>query len=408
MKQIPGGVTAPKGFRAWGVHCGVKSKKADKKDLALILSDQECAAAAVYTMNRVKAAPLYVTMEHLEDGTAWGVAANSGNANACCPMSHEYAEEMARLAARATGRAPADFVVASTGVIGQTLNIAAIRAGMPAAAAGLTAGPEGSDAAARAIMTTDTVKKELALACSIGGRTVTLGAIAKGSGMIHPNMCTMLSFITTDICISKELLQRALSEDIKGTYNMISVDGDTSTNDSVLLLANGQAGNAEITDEADEGYALFCKALNMVNETFSKAIAGDGEGCTALFEVKVVGAKTLEDARILSKSIITSSLTKAAIFGHDANWGRIICAMGYSGGEFDPETVDLFFESKAGKLQIVKNGVATDYSEEEATKILSEPVVTAIADVKMGECEATAWGCDLTYDYVRINGDYRS
>ena len=218
----------------------------------------------------------------------------------------------------------------------------------------------------------------------------------------------MLSFITTDICISKELLQRALSEDIKGTYNMISVDGDTSTNDSVLLLANGQAGNAEITDEADEGYALFCKALNMVNETFSKAIAGDGEGCTALFEVKVVGAKTLEDARILSKSIITSSLTKAAIFGHDANWGRIICAMGYSGGEFDPETVDLFFESKAGKLQIVKNGVATDYSEEEATKILSEPVVTAIADVKMGECEATAWGCDLTYDYVRINGDYRS
>ena len=257
-------------------------------------------------------------------------------------------------------------------------------------------------------MTTDTTKKEVAVQFELDGTTVTIGGMCKGSGMIHPNMCTMLSFITTDICISKELLQRALSEDIKGTYNMISVDGDTSTNDSVLLLANGQAGNAEITDEADEGYALFCKALNMVNETFSKAIAGDGEGCTALFEVKVVGAKTLEDARILSKSIITSSLTKAAIFGHDANWGRIICAMGYSGGEFDPETVDLFFESKAGKLQIVKNGVATDYSEEEATKILSEPVVTAIADVKMGECEATAWGCDLTYDYVRINGDYRS
>ena len=226
--------------------------------------------------------------------------------------------------------------------------------------------------------------------------------------MIHPNMCTMLSFITTDICISKELLQRALSEDIKGTYNMISVDGDTSTNDSVLLLANGQAGNAEITDEADEGYALFCKALNMVNETFSKAIAGDGEGCTALFEVKVVGAKTLEDARILSKSIITSSLTKAAIFGHDANWGRILCAMGYSGAQFDPERVDLYFESAAGSMQIIKDGVAVDYSEEQATVVLSQPEVTAVADVKMGTATATAWGCDLTFDYVKINADYRS
>ena len=407
MKQIPGGVTAPKGFRAWGVHCGVKSKKADKKDLTLILSDQECAAAAVYTMNRVKAAPLYVTMEHLEDGTAWGVAANSGNANACCPMSHEYAEEMARLAARATGRAPADFVVASTGVIGQTLNIAAIRAGMPEAAAGLTAGPEGSDAAARAIMTTDTVKKELALACSIGGRTVTLGAIAKGSGMIHPNMCTMLSFVTTDAAISKELLQEALSEDIKDTYNMISVDGDTSTNDTVLLLANGLAGNPEIT-EKNEDYKAFCEALNYINETLAKKMAGDGEGCTALFEVKIKGAQTKEQAKILAKSVITSSLTKAAIFGHDANWGRILCAMGYSGAEFDPEQVDLYFESAAGSMQIIKDGVAVDYSEEQATKILSEPEVTAIADIKMGTEEAAAWGCDLTFDYVKINADYRS
>lgn len=277
MKQIPGGVTAPKGFRAWGVHCGVKSKKADKKDLALILSDQECAAAAVYTMNRVKAAPLYVTMEHLEDGTAWGVAANSGNANACCPMSHEYAEEMARLAARATGRAPADFVVASTGVIGQTLNIAAIRAGMPAAAAGLTAGPEGSDAAARAIMTTDTVKKELALACSIGGRTVTLGAIAKGSGMIHPNMGTMLCFVTTDCAITREMLSEALREVVPRTFNRVTVDGDTSTNDMCAVLANGMAGNPLI-EWKDDGYTVFLKALRQLCQELARAIAGDGEG----------------------------------------------------------------------------------------------------------------------------------
>lgn len=273
MKQIPGGVTAPKGFRAWGVHCGVKSKKADKKDLALILSDQECAAAAVYTMNRVKAAPLYVTMEHLEDGTAWGVAANSGNANACCPMSHEYAEEMARLAARATGRAPADFVVASTGVIGQTLNIAAIRAGMPAAA-GLTAGPEGSDAAARAIMTTDTVKKELALACSIGGRTVTLGAIAKGSGMIHPNMGTMLCFVTTDCAITREMLSEALREVVPRTFNRVTVDGDTSTNDMCAVLANGMAGNPLI-EWKDDGYTVFLKALRQLCQELARAIAGD-------------------------------------------------------------------------------------------------------------------------------------
>ena len=311
MKQIPGGVTAPKGFRAWGVHCGVKSKKADKKDLTLILSDQECAAAAVYTMNRVKAAPLYVTMEHLEDGTAWGVAANSGNANACCPMSHEYAEEMARLAARATGRAPADFVVASTGVIGQTLNIAAIRAGMPEAAAGLTAGPEGSDAAARAIMTTDTVKKELALACSIGGRTVTLGAIAKGSGMIHPNMGTMLCFVTTDCAITREMLEDALREVVARTFNRVTVDGDTSTNDMCAVLANGMAGNPLI-EWKDDGYTVFLKALRQLCQELARAIAGDGEGASRLITCAVREARSEESAERLAKAVVGSPLVKAA------------------------------------------------------------------------------------------------
>ena len=266
---------------------------------------------------------------------------------------------------------------------------------------------ESGTEAAKSIMTTDTRKKEVAVQFEIGGKTVTVGGMCKGSGMIHPNMCTMLSFVTTDIAISRELLQEALSADVKDTYNMISVDGDTSTNDTCLGLANGMAGNAEIT-EKNADYEEFCKALNYVNETLAKKMAGDGEGCTALFEVKVIGAESKEQAVTLSKSIITSSLTKAAIFGHDANWGRILCAMGYSGAQFDPEKVDLFFESAAGSMQIIKDGVALDYSEEEATKILSEPEVTAIADVKMGDASATAWGCDLTFDYVKINADYRS
>ena len=261
--------------------------------------------------------------------------------------------------------------------------------------------------ASKAIMTTDTKNKQVAVQIDMNGTTVTIGGMCKGSGMIHPNMCTMLSFVTTDAAISKELLQEALSEDIKDTYNMISVDGDTSTNDTVLLLANGLAGNKEIT-EKNEDYALFCEALNYINETLAKKMAGDGEGCTALFEVKIVGAETKDQAKVLAKSVITSSLTKAAIFGHDANWGRILCAMGYSGAQFDPEKVDLFFESAAGHMQIIKDGVAVDYSEEEATKILSEPEVTAIADIKMGDAQATAWGCDLTFDYVKINADYRS
>ena len=406
MKQIPGGVTAPKGFRAWGVHCGVKSKKADKKDLALILSDQECAAAAVYTMNRVKAAPLYVTMEHLEDGTAWGVAANSGNANACCPMSHEYAEEMARLAARATGRAPADFVVASTGVIGQTLNIAAIRAGMPAAA-GLTAGPEGSDAAARAIMTTDTVKKELALACSIGGRTVTLGAIAKGSGMIHPNMGTMLCFVTTDCAITREMLSEALREVVPRTFNRVTVDGDTSTNDMCAVLANGMAGNPLI-EWKDDGYTVFLKALRQLCQELARAIAGDGEGASRLITCAVREARSEESAERLAKAVVGSPLVKAAMFGADANWGRVLCAMGYSKAPFRPEYVDISFSSAVGAVAVCRGGMGLDFDEEAARSILSQDEVVIDVHLHEGKHEATCWGCDLTYEYVKINGDYRT
>ena len=297
--------------------------------------------------------------------------------------------------------------MASTGVIGMQLPMERIEAGIRAMAPELGDSLESGTEASKAIMTTDTKNKEVAVKVVLGGVPVTIGGMCKGSGMIHPNMCTMLSFVTTDAAISKELLQEALSEDIKDTYNMISVDGDTSTNDTVLLLANGLAGNPEIT-EKNEDYKAFCEALNYINETLAKKMAGDGEGCTALFEVKIKGAQTKEQAKILAKSVITSSLTKAAIFGHDANWGRILCAMGYSGAEFDPEQVDLYFESAAGSMQIIKDGVAVDYSEEQATKILSEPEVTAIADIKMGTEEAAAWGCDLTFDYVKINADYRS
>ena len=318
-----------------------------------------------------------------------------------------YCAQTAKAAAETLGVAEDGVLVASTGVIGMQLPIDKIAAGVKAMAPLLGDSLEKGTEASKAIMTTDTKNKQVAVQIDMNGTTVTIGGMCKGSGMIHPNMCTMLSFVTTDAAISKELLQEALSEDIKDTYNMISVDGDTSTNDTVLLLANGLAGNKEIT-EKNEDYALFCEALNYINETLAKKMAGDGEGCTALFEVKIVGAETKDQAKVLAKSVITSSLTKAAIFGHDANWGRILCAMGYSGAQFDPEKVDLFFESAAGHMQIIKDGVAVDYSEEEATKILSEPEVTAIADIKMGDAQATAWGCDLTFDYVKINADYRS
>ena len=404
---IEGGVTAAKGFQTASTAAGIKYR--DRKDMALVYSETPCRAAGTFTTNVVKAAPVKWDQEIVAHSDyAQAVVVNAGIANACTGAEgYGYCRATAEAAAEALN-IPADAVlVASTGVIGMQLPMEKLEAGIHTMAPMLDGSLESGTAAAQAIMTTDTKKKEAAVQFEIGGKVVTVGGMCKGSGMIHPNMCTMLGFVTTDIAISKELLTEALREDVKDTYNMISVDGDTSTNDTVLLLANGMAGNAEIT-EKDEDYRTFCRALNLVNETLAKKMAGDGEGCTALFEVKVVGAESKDQAVTLSKSVITSSLTKAAIFGHDANWGRILCAMGYSGAQFDPEKVDLYFESAAGRLQIIKDGVATDYSEEEATKILSEPEVTAVADIKMGTASATAWGCDLTFDYVKINADYRS
>ena len=407
MKQTDGGVTAAKGFKAASAAAGIKYK--DRKDMAMIYSEAPCKAAGTFTTNIVKAAPVKWDKDVVTNSPyAQAVVINAGIANACTGEEGLlYCKETAKAAAESLSIPVNSVLVASTGVIGKQLPMDRITAGVKALVPALDGSLESGTGAAMAIMTTDTVKKEAAVQFEMGGKTITMGGMCKGSGMIHPDMCTMLSFVTTDAAISKELLQEALRQDIKDTYNMISVDGDTSTNDTVLLLANGMAGNEEITSK-NEDYKAFCKALNFVNETLAKKMAGDGEGCTALFEVKIIGAETKEQAVTLSKSVITSSLTKAAIFGHDANWGRILCAMGYSGAMFDPEQVDLYFESAAGKLKIIENGVALPYSEEEATKILSEPEVTAIADVKMGEAAATAWGCDLTFDYVKINADYRS
>lgn len=407
IKKTEGGVTAAKGFLAASCAAGIKYQ--ERQDMAMIYSELPCKSAGTFTTNVVKAAPVKWDRKQVESGeAAQAVVVNAGIANACTgEEGMEYCRRTAAAAGAALGIAPGAVLVASTGVIGKQLPMDRIEAGVKMLAKDLGSGLDKGEAASRAIMTTDTKNKQVAVQVELGGALVTVGGMCKGSGMIHPNMCTMLSFVTTDAAISKELLVEALREDIKDTYNMISVDGDTSTNDTVLLLANGMAQNPEIR-EKNQDYELFCKALNTVNEALAKKMAGDGEGCTALFEVKVVGAETKEQAVTLSKSIITSNLTKAAIFGHDANWGRILCAMGYSGALFDPERVDLFFESSAGRLQIIENGVALPYSEEEATKILSEPEVTAIADVKMGEASATAWGCDLTFDYVKINADYRS
>ena len=406
LNQISGGVCAAKGFTAAGVHCGVKAGSSpDKNDLALILSEKECAAAATYTMNRVKAAPLYVTMDHLENGVAWGVVANSGNANACCPQSHENAEAMSASAAAATGREPGDFVVASTGVIGQTINISAIQAGLPQAAAALSA--DGSDAAAHAIMTTDTVKKELALACSIGGRTVTLGAIAKGSGMIHPNMGTMLCFVTTDCAITREMLSEALREVVPRTFNRVTVDGDTSTNDMCAVLANGMAGNPLI-EWKDDGYTVFLKALRQLCQELARAIAGDGEGASRLITCAVREARSEESAERLAKAVVGSPLVKAAMFGADANWGRVLCAMGYSKAPFRPEYVDISFSSAVGAVAVCRGGMGLDFDEEAARSILSQDEVVIDVHLHEGEHEATCWGCDLTYEYVKINGDYRT
>ncbi|VYT23974.1 Arginine biosynthesis bifunctional protein ArgJ [uncultured Blautia sp.] len=407
MKEIKGGVTAAKGFQAASAAAEIKYK--GRTDMAMIFSSVPCKAAGTFTTNIVKAAPVKWDQKVVyEQPYAQAVICNSGIANACTgEEGYGYCKETADAAAEILNISPDSVLVASTGVIGMQVPIEKIKNGIkmmiPALSGEIFAGTD----AAKAIMTTDTVHKEVAVEIEIGGKAVTIGGMCKGSGMIHPNMCTMLGFVTTDISISKELLLEALKEDVKDTYNMISVDGDTSTNDTVLLLANGMAGNEEIT-EKNADYEKFKMALNYVNTILSKKIAGDGEGATALFEVKVIGASTKEEAVILSKSVVTSSLTKAAIYGHDANWGRILCALGYSGVSFDPEKVDLYFESRAGKIKIIENGVSTGYSEEEATKILSEDEVTAIADMKMGDASATAWGCDLTYDYVKINADYRS
>ena len=406
LNQISGGVCAAKGFTAAGVHCCVKAGSSpDKNDLALILSEKECAAAATYTMNRVKAAPLYVTMDHLENGVAWGVVANSGNANACCPQSHENAEAMSASAAAATGREPGDFVVASTGVIGQTINISAIQAGLPQAAAALSA--SGSDAAAHAIMTTDTVKKEIAVSLTIGGKEVRLGAIAKGSGMIHPNMGTMLAFVTTDCAITHEMLSDALHEVVSRTFNRVTVDGDTSTNDMCAVLANGMAGNSLI-EWKDQDYETFLAALEEVCRHLSRAIAGDGEGASKLVTCKMHGARSEESAERLAKAVVGSSLVKAAMFGADANWGRVLCAMGYSKAPFRPEHVDVSFCSQAGSILVCKQGDGVDFDEDRAKTILTEKEVIIDVDLHEGDESAECWGCDLTYDYVKINGDYRT
>ena len=407
MKQINGGVTAAKGYEAASTAAGIKYQ--GRTDMALIYSQVPCVSAGTFTTNVVKAAPVKWDRQIVDSGAGvQAVVVNSGIANACTgEEGMGYCKETAEAAAKALNIDAAGVLVGSTGVIGMQLPMQKLVDGIQVLAGKKAEGLQSGHDAALAIMTTDTVEKEMAVEIEIGGKTVTIGGMSKGSGMIHPNMCTMLAFITTDAAITKEALQKALSEDVEDTYNMISVDGDTSTNDTAILLANGLAGNQEITYASPE-YETFKEALHMVNETLAKKMAGDGEGATALFEVKVVGAESIKQAKTLAKSVVCSNLTKAAIAGHDANWGRILCAMGYSGVQFDPEKVDLFFESKVGKLQIIENGVATDYSEEVATKILSEPEITATADIKMGDYSATAWGCDLTHEYININADYRS
>ncbi len=407
MEKIKGGVTAAKGFEAASTAAGIKYK--DRTDMALIYSQVPCEAAGTFTTNVVKAAPVKWDRQVVDSGKkAQAVIVNSGIANACTGAEgFGYCKDTAEAAAKYLSVDAEGVLIGSTGVIGKQMPIDRLTAGIEVLAGKKNDSIENGTEAAKAIMTTDTHEKELAVTIQVGGKTVTIGGMAKGSGMIHPNMCTMLAFVTTDAVITKEALQKALSEDVVDTYNMISVDGDTSTNDTALVLANGMAENPMI-EYGTEDYQTFKAALHEINEYLAKQIAGDGEGATALFEVKVKGAESVEAAKVLAKSIACSNLTKTAIAGHDANWGRIVCAMGYSGAQFDPEKVDLFFESKAGKIQIAEDGVALDFSEEKATEILSQPEVTAIADVKMGDAEATAWGCDLTHGYIEINADYRS
>ena len=403
MKIISGGVCAAKGFTANGVHCGIR-KNRTKKDLSLIFSEVKASAAAVYTTNLVKGAPLTVTKSHLSDGYAQAVICNSGNANTCNANGIEIAEEMSDLIASELKISSSDIVVASTGVIGQPLDISPIMKGIPSLVAGLGAN---GDAAAEGIMTTDTVPKEVAVSFEIDGVECKIGGIAKGSGMIHPNMATMLVFITTDCAISPEMLQKALSSDIADTFNMVSVDGDTSTNDMVCVLANGMAGNAVITID-DEKFETFMKALNTVTVHLCRMIAGDGEGATKLLECSVMGAKTKDTAKTVAKSVICSSLTKAAMFGADANWGRVLCAIGYSGADVDVNKIDVSFISNKGEIPVCKNGAGIEFSEEKAKEILLEKEITISVNLNDGDYSSTAWGCDLTYEYVKINGDYRT
>lgn len=403
MKTITGGICAAKGYKAAGIHCGIRKNKS-KKDLSLIISEKPASAAAVYTTNLVKGAPLLVTKKHISNGVAQAIICNSGNANTCNSNGIEIAEQTCKLVAEALQMDKTDIVVASTGVIGQPLDIAPIKAAIPSLVASLG---DNSDAAAEGIMTTDTTKKEIAVEFELDGKTCRIGGIAKGSGMIHPDMATMLVFITTDCAISSEMLRKALSSDIKDTFNMVSVDGDTSTNDMVTVLANGMAGNIEINSEGD-AFNIFMKALNSVTVYLCRAIAGDGEGATKLLECKVHGAAASETAKTVAKSVICSSLTKAAMFGADANWGRVLCAIGYSKANVDVSKIDVAFTSAAGTVAVCKNGAGITFSEELAKTILTEGEITIDINLNSGSYSSTAWGCDLTYDYVKINGDYRT
>ena len=404
MKEIQGGICAAKGFKANGIHCGIRKNKS-KRDLSLVVSDVRAAAAAVYTTNLVKGAPILVNQKHLADGYAQAIICNSGIANTCNANGVEMAEEMGKLVEKATGVKSDDVVIASTGVIGMPLNVTPIANGMDELVAGL--GYDNNSLAAEGIMTTDTKKKETAVSFEIDGVECRIGGMAKGSGMIHPNMATMLVFVTSDVAITSEMLQKAVSDDVKTSFNMISVDGDTSTNDTFAVLANGMAGN-KLIDSEGEAYDAFCEALHKVSVDLSRKIAGDGEGATKLLECKVTGGKTDEIAKKVSKSVICSSLTKAAMFGADANWGRVLCAIGYSGADVDIEKINVSFKSAKGTIEVCRNGAGVDFSEEKAKEILLENEIDILVDLNDGDFDATAWGCDLTYEYVKINGDYRT
>ena len=404
IQHIEGGICAAKGFTASGMNCGIRKNKS-KHDLALVYSDVRASAAAVYTTNLVKGAPLTVTREHLQDGYAQAIICNSGNANTCNADGIEIAEAMSQTTASALNISPSDVVVASTGVIGQPLPLEPIQAGIPKLAASLSA--QGHSDACQGIMTTDTVVKEIAISFEIHGVECHLGAMAKGSGMIHPNMATMLVFLTSDVAIAPAMLRKALSTDIAATFNMLSIDGDTSTNDMVVVLSNGLAGNPEITEEGAD-FSAFMEALNTVTVHLCRMIAGDGEGATKLLECHVEGASDIQQARTVAKSVICSSLLKAAMFGADANWGRVLCAIGYSGANVDPQTIDVTFISPKGSILVCRNGAGVPFSEEKAKEILLEKEITILVNLNLGSVASDAWGCDLTYDYVRINGDYRT